>query len=232
MKVECGLVRDCTVADIGSGTGFLAKLFLENGNHVFGIEPNADMRAAGDRLLEHYDRFKSMPGTAEQTGLADHSVDFVTAGQAAHWFDREGTRKEFLRILKPGGWIVLIWNDRVTDATALLREYEQLIEDYGTDYAQVRHAGLSTIEEIGAFFTPSKVLTRTFTNRQTFDYAGFEGRLLSSSYTPQKGHPGHDPMLAELRRMFDRYQQDGRVTMEYETRMYYSQIPPPTRGGL
>ena len=165
-----------------------------------------------------------MAGTAETTGLPDHTVDFVTAGQAAHWFDRERAKSEFARILKPGGWTVLVWNDRATDSTHLLREYERLLETYGTDYAQVRYAGVSTLKEIEAFFAPEPVHTRTFVNQQIFDYSGLEGRLLSSSYTPQEGHPNFRPMLSELRRIFDLYQRDGVVAMEYETHMYFAQL--------
>lgn len=225
LKTECGLTSGSVIADVGSGTGFLSRLFLEHGNRVYGIEPNAEMREAGDRLLKQYAGFTSTSGTAEATGVPDRSVDFITAGQAAHWFDRERARNEFARILKPEGWTVLVWNDRATDSTHLLREYERLLEEYGTDYHQVRHAGVSTWKEIGSFFAPAHVHVRKFTNQQTFDYAGLEGRLLSSSYTPQEEHPNFRPMLTELRRIFDLYQQGGVVAMEYETRMYYAQLP-------
>jgi SAM-dependent methyltransferase len=225
LKSDCGLNSNSLIADIGSGTGFLSRLFLENGNQVFGIEPNAEMRAAGDDFLGAYAGFVSMSGTAEHTGLGDRSVDFVTAGQAAHWFDQERSRVEFKRILKWGGWTVLVWNDRATDATALLREYEQLLEAYGTDYLEVRHGGVCAAkQEIDDFFAPAKVRMRTFASRQTFDYEGLEGRLLSSSYTPERDHPNYHPMLKGLREIFARYQQNGRVTMDYETRMYYGQL--------
>lgn len=224
LRSQCGLNRSSRIADVGSGTGLLAKLFLENGNPVLGIEPNPEMRAAGEQFLKPYGNFTSLPGTAEETGVSDRSVDFVTAGQAAHWFDRKCARIEFARILQLGGWIVLVWNDRATHSTSLLQDYERLIESYGTDYAQVRHAGVSTAEEISAFFAPARLHTNTFTNQQVFDYSGLQGRLLSSSYTPEEGHPNYLPMLAELQRIFDRYQQDGRVTLEYETRLYYGQL--------
>ncbi len=224
LKAECGLSRESIIADVGSGTGFLSRLFLENGNRVFGIEPNPEMRAAGERLLARFRGFTSVDGTAEQTGLADRSVDLVTAGQAAHWFDRERANREFARILKPGGWVVLVWNDRDTESTPLGREYEQLLQRFGVDYDQVHRAGLETVKEIAAFFAPAQVCTRSFPNRQEFDYAGLEGRVLSASYMPQEGHPSYEAMLDELRRMFEAHQQDGRVYMEYETGMYYAQM--------
>ena len=108
LEQECGLTHDARIADIGSGTGLLAELFLEHGNRVFGIEPNLEMRAAGDKLLAKYPNFSSTDATAEATTLADSSVDFVTVGQAFHWFDRDRAGKEFERILKDGGWVVII----------------------------------------------------------------------------------------------------------------------------
>src|SRR5580704_13583825 len=118
LKQECGLSTSDVVADMASGTGIWTRILLENGNPVFGVEPNAEMRQAGERLLAAFPKFTSVTGSAEATTLADASMDFVTAAQAAHWFDRAGARREFVRILKPGGWLVLLWNERLTDATA------------------------------------------------------------------------------------------------------------------
>ena len=143
-----------------------------------------------------FPKFTSVAGTAEATTLADHSVDFVTAAQAAHWFDRERARREFVRILKPGGWLVLLWNERLTDSTAFLRDYEQLLLTYGTDYEDVRHE--RTTDAVNEFFDPAPFQERVFEMRQEFDYAGLEGRLLSSSYAPGPEHPKHAPMLREL----------------------------------
>ena len=224
LRAECGLTRESVIADVGSGTGFLSGLFLENGNRVFGIEPNPEMRAAGERLLANFPRFTSVGATAEQTGLPNQSMDFVTAGQAAHWFDRERASGEFRRILKPGGWAVLVWNDRDFDSTPFARDYEQLLRKFGIDYEQVHRAGFDTINEIANFFAPARMRTKAFPNHQGFDYAGLEGRLLSASYMPQQGHPSYEPMLNEIHRLFETHQEGGRLRMEYTTRMYYAQL--------
>jgi ubiquinone/menaquinone biosynthesis C-methylase UbiE len=121
LKAECGLSPNHLIGDIASGTGNWTRRLLENGNRVFGVEPNTEMRAAGERLLAGFPNFTSVAGTAEETTLADQSVDFVTAAQAAHWFDREKARREFVRVLKPQGWLALLWNERVTDSTKFLR---------------------------------------------------------------------------------------------------------------
>jgi SAM-dependent methyltransferase len=210
------------IADIGSGTGIFTRMLLENGNRVFGVEPNTDMRLAAEKLLASFPRFTSVAGAAEVTTLADHSVDFITVAQAAHWFDRDRARREFIRILKPGGWTVLLWNERRTDSTPFLCEYEQLLLTYGTDYQEVRHE--RTTAEISAFFAPSEFQQRVFHMSQEFDYAGLEGRLLSSSYTPQPNDAKYASMLRELRRIFEAHQAEGRVAVEYDTRVYYGQL--------
>ena len=222
LNAECGLAPSHTVADVASGTGIWTRVLLENGNPVFAVEPNADMREAGERLLAAFPKFASVAGTAEATTLADRSVDFVTAAQAAHWFDREKARREFVRILKPGGWLVLLWNERLTDSTAFLREYEQLLLKYGTDYQDIRHE--HTTAEVNEFFDPAPFQERIFEMRQEFGYTGVEGRLLSSSYAPGPGHPQYAAMLGELRRIFDRHAVAGQATFEYKTRLYFGQL--------
>jgi SAM-dependent methyltransferase len=222
LKSGCGLSPQQAVADIASGTGIWTRMLLENGNPVFGVEPNPEMRQAGERLLARFPNFTSVTGSAEATTLPDQSVDFVTAAQAAHWFDREGARREFVRILKPGGWLVLLWNERLTDSTAFLREYEQLLLTYGTDYEDVRHE--HTSDAVNEFFDPAPFQERVFEMQQEFDYAGLEGRLLSSSYAPGPEHPKHEPMLRELRRIFDRYTAAGRVSVDYKTRVYFGRL--------
>jgi ubiquinone/menaquinone biosynthesis C-methylase UbiE len=222
LRTDCGLTPAAVVADIACGTGIFTRILLENGNRVIGVEPNQAMREAAENLLSGYPRFTAVAGTAEETTLPDQSVDFATAAQAAHWFDLPRARREFARILQPRGWAVLIWNERSTDTTPFLRAYEDLLIAYGTDYQQIRHE--HTTDNIGSFFAPSPFEQRVFATQQDFDYAELEGRLLSSSYAPLADHPRHAPMLQELRRIFDAHQQNGRVGMEYRTRMYYGRL--------
>jgi SAM-dependent methyltransferase len=222
LKTDCGLQPNHGIADIASGTGIWTRMLLENGNPVFGIEPNTEMRAAAERLLAPFPRFTSIAGTAEASTLSQASVDFVTAAQAAHWFDRAGSRREFTRILKPGGWLVLLWNERVTDSTPFLRDYEQLLLQYGTDYAEVRHE--RTTDAVNEFFDPAPFQARVFDLRQEFDYTGIEGRLLSSSYAPGPEHSNHAPMLGDLRGIFDAHAVAGRAAFDYKTRVYFGRV--------
>lgn len=222
LREVCALRPNHIVADIASGTGIFTRLLLENGNSVFAVEPNSEMREAGTHDLEHYDRLVSVAGTAEETTLRSASVDFVTAAQAAHWFDLPRARAEFVRILKPDGWCVLIWNERGTDRTPFLRDYEELLLTYGTDYKEIRHERTTAV--IHEFFAPASYQESVFELQQQFDYRGLAGRLLSSSYAPNQGHSAYEPMMEELQRIYRAHAVNDKVAFEYKTRVYYGNL--------
>ncbi len=223
LAAECGLTPDALVADIGAGTGLLAELFLKHGNRVFGVEPNREMREAGERLLTDYPQYTSIDGTAEATTLDDQSVEIITAGQAFHWFDRTKARAEFARILRPSGWVALVWNERRVDSTPFLRAYEQLLRSYSSEYETLNHRQIDQAT-IAAFFAPGTFTLQSFTNTQIFDFEGVKGRLLSSSYTPEPGQPTYQPMLDELKAIFQQFQVDDTVAFEYDTNVYYGRL--------
>ncbi len=223
LRNECDLRSGHVIADIGSGTGFLSELFLKNGNRVYGIEPNEAMRATGEEYLASYDSFVSIDASAEATTLENGTIDFVTAGQAFHWFERDAARREFQRILKPGGWVVVMWNDRQRDS-AFANAYENLLVKYGTDYKRVRESypEIGTMQE---FFAGGAVSQRSVPNHQTLDWDGLAGRLRSSSYAPLEGQPNYAPMMAALEELFRANQESGQVRMEYSTHVYFGHLP-------
>ena len=220
---QCHLSPEHTIADIGSGTGFLSELFLKNGNPVFGVEPNQEMREAGEEYLAEYPRFTSINGSAEATTLPASCADFVTVGQAFHWFKPEPTRREFARILRPDGWVAIVWNDRTLSTTGFAVSYEELLVRFGTDYSRVRDS-YPQKEDIRAFFGHENFLTHELPNFQHFNLESLRGRLRSSSYVPTEGEPKFAPMMAALDTLFAAHQQDGRVLMEFSTWVHAGQL--------
>jgi len=224
LRNECGLRSGHVVADIGSGTGFLSELFLKNGNRVYGIEPNEAMRKAGEEYLASYDSFVSIDASAEATTLESGTIDFVTAGQAFHWFEPAAARREFQRILKPAGWIVVMWNDRQLDS-AFATAYEDLVVKYGIDYARV-HESYPEIHKMQEFCAGGTISQRDVPNAQILDWEGLAGRLRSSSYAPLPDQPNYAPMMESLEALFRANQQNGQIRMEYSTHIYFGRLRP------
>lgn len=219
---EMHLRDDSIVADIGAGTGISAKVFAANGNQVFAVEPNELMREAAREYLGDFLNVDLIDGTAENTTLLDNSVDFVVAAQAFHWFDETKTRPEFKRILKEDGCVVLMWNERQLDTTRFLRDYENLLIEFGTDYEQIRHDNI-TKESLRNFFQ-TDFSQAIFRNRQTLDFDGLRGRMLSSSYVPSKDDPRYAEMLKKLESLFATHAENGRIHILYDTKVFYGRI--------
>lgn len=259
LEEETGFGPDWIVADIGSGTGISTALFLDNGNTVYGVEPNQSMRESAEEQLHSHERFTSIDGTAEDTGLKTGSIDLVVASQAFHWFEPVATRKEFSRILRdratsalqtrpeqqdlgpewpkisaaqkpdtPGGFVALIWNDRQID-TPFEQAYESFLLAYAIDYTTVNHKNISA-EKIGAFFDPQPFRLRIAGNQQVFDWDGLKGRVLSSSYMPDEQNTRYEEMVGALKKVFDEYQVDGTVRVNYLTKLYVGKLESVTLG--
>jgi ubiquinone/menaquinone biosynthesis C-methylase UbiE len=224
LRDTCQLPADARVADIGAGTGISAKLFLDAGHPVVAVEPNDAMRQAADRWLAGFVDYRSVSGTGEATTLPDASVDLVIAAQAFHWFDPPAAKREFARILKPGGSIALIWNFRRVAGTPFLEDYEALLRRYSLDYAKVADSYPGD-DRMLPWFGADFVKKGTFDNVQRLDFDGLKGRLASSSYAPKPGHENYEPMLAALRELFDKDAQDGLVDFVYDTLVYVGRKP-------
>jgi SAM-dependent methyltransferase len=222
LQRDLKLQPSSVIADIGSGTGISSELFVAAGNKVFGIEPNSEMRQAAERYLSSYSDFQSIEGKAEETGLPDHSVDFIIAGQAFHWFDRQACRQEFLRILRPHGWVILLWNDRRQD-TSFSNAYENFLKTYAIDYEVVDHRRI-TEEVLKEFFGGNEFHFKMFDNEQVFDFEGLKGRVLSCSYMPMEGHANSQKMIDAMKVLFQRFQRNGTIHMGYSTLMYYGRF--------
>lgn len=213
---------ESVVADIGSGTGIFTQLLLEQGLEVFALEPNDAMRAAAEVLLAQHSRFTSIAAPAEATGLADDSIDLITAAQAFHWFNNAATRAEFQRILKPAGQLALIWNKRKV-SQPFQQSYDAILREFAPEYGAVNHMNLSD-QDIAQFFRSGEMQLSQFDNRQVLDFASLIGRLKSSSYCPAEDSPQYIPLVTELLALFDQHAHDGTVDFEYETQLYLGPV--------
>ncbi len=223
LRDEFGLRREHVIADVGAGTGIATGLLLERGCTVYAVEPNAAMRAEAESALRGNPRFRSVAASAEATTLPPRSVDWVVAAQAFHWFDPDGARREFSRILRPGGNVALLWNDRRED-TPLMSEYEDFVQRFGIDYEQIKHQGQAALARIDRLFRSAPPEVRSFVNIQRLDLDGLIGRAASSSYLPGRGHPRYNEMVAALGELFARHQHGGEIAFEYATRLHVGRV--------
>jgi ubiquinone/menaquinone biosynthesis C-methylase UbiE len=219
LGVQIGFTKDKIVADVGSGTGILSRIFLDNGNFVYGIEPNNEMRSFAERDLSQYPKFVSVNRAAENTGLLGSSIDLVTAGQALHWFDLEKARVEFARILKPSGNVMIVYNERKKE-DGMMDDYDKIID---------RNASKSETPDIDAayltkFFDTKDYKEFTVPNEQILDYDGLIGRATSASYLPSRSDPGFDSLEKDLRKLYDTYQENGKIVLRYDTILFLGQI--------
>lgn len=220
---EMGVASDARVADIGAGTGISSKMFLDAGHEVVAVEPNAPMRAAALEWLVPNPRFFTTDGSAENTKLFDASVDLVSVAQAFHWFDQQAVKREWRRILRPGGLVAIYWNSRKLTGTPFLEGYERILNDYGLDYTSVSER-YADDEHMRRWFGAGLRGIAYFPHSQRLDFASLSGRLLSSSYAPQAGHERHEPTLAALRELFDATARDGFVDFDYHTRIFAGEL--------
>ena len=222
LRTEIGFDQTSVIAEIGSGTGLLSKLFLTNGNPVMGVEPNDDMRIFAEKRLGKFPKFLSVKGRAERTSLETAKIDLVTVGQALHWFDCEAASKEFARILKLNGHVCIVYNDR-NNEDSFMKEYDQIVSKYARDRANVPtidHAYLSK------FFKNRKYSKFSMSNEQLLDLEGLLGRMTSASYMPSPSDEEQFTAMKEMvARLFRTHERMGKVRMLYDTTVFLGKIP-------
>lgn len=217
LVTDLQLSPEKVVADIGSGTGISSEIFIENGNRVFAVEPNASMREMAEQNLGDRECFISIDGSAEDTGLMDSAVDLIFSGTAFHWFDFERTKKEFKRILKPGGYAVISWISRDMSGP-LQQDTEAVFSHYTEDITSVEKQ--KDADKVEEFFSPNQVSHKDFPHSQTFNWEEFLGRVRSSSYYPSADDEKYNSMTAKMKAVFEKYEQDGTVEFRYKTEVY------------
>jgi SAM-dependent methyltransferase len=221
IRATAGLGPGAALADLGSGTGIFTRLLLDAGWEVHAVEPNAPMRHAAEEDLGANPRFHSIDARAEATGLPGGSVEAITSAQAFHWFEREAAHSEFRRILQPGGWVFLIWNER-RDGGAFDRAYHEILASLGQAFAGVRDRARD--KQLESFFKAGTYREAHFPNSTSSNWETLLGRFLSSSYVPTGDDPRHPELVAWLERIFREHQHAGQVVLEQDACVYFGQV--------
>ena len=224
LRHRIGYSKDFVVADIGSGTGISSRYFLDRGNLVYGIEPNQDMRRVAHEWLGGYSRFHNVAARAESTTLDSHSVDLVVAAHSFHWFDQERARTEFERILRPGKFVILLWNERISEGTPFLAAYERLIYDHAADYRGASKYPELAQDSLQRFFGPELRGTEEFANRQPVDLEGLVGRTLGMLPGIHAERSRHAALLTALKELFEEHAEQDSVAFEYATRLVWGRL--------
>lgn len=217
-----GFRTDSVIADIGSGTGIFSKQIADRGSMVFCVEPNRDMRTVAQKKLSSYRNVYFTDGDCENTKLLGHSIDFITAAQSFHWFHVEKFRWESLRILKPKGKAVLVWNRR-DDACAVNQKTAEVFRKYCPDFHGFG-GGLKKDETGIEQYFGGKFHSREFRNDLFYDRDAFIGRNLSGSYAIGQNDGAYKYFLAELNAIFEKFSSEGRLSVPHTTAVYWGYI--------
>ncbi|MFX1512861.1 MAG: class I SAM-dependent methyltransferase [Promethearchaeota archaeon] len=209
------------IADIGSGTGILSELFLKNHNTVIGVEPNKEMREVAERVLKKYPHFVSVNGTAEATSIRE-TVDAITAGMSFNYFDLDKAREEFLRILKPNGYVIIIWTPGKSSSTPLGISIQQLLDEYRVEKNSIIEGDWDV--ELAKFYGPNRFDKRMIKKEQYVSHEVFQGRFVSISGMPNPGDSKYSEMAKKIDHLFSRYQVDGYIRSEIITEVYYGRL--------
>jgi SAM-dependent methyltransferase len=211
---ELGVNIQSTIADIGAGTGILTHMLGSLECNVLAIEPNEQMLEECRKYCNELNNIQFIAAPAEKTSLKENSVDIITIAQAFHWFDKELCKKEFQRILKENGYVVILWNEMQNDSQ-FAKEYTTVLNKYKVK-TTAAISNFDPDEEKLNFF--GQDYTKVYyENWQTATEEGFVGGALSLSYTPSKLDNTYEEFVAELHQLFSKYQQNDKVTFHYKT---------------
>ena len=206
-----GFDASSVIADIGSGTGKFCRPLLERGSTVYAVEPNGDMLAAARNVLSGKANYHAVEASAEETTLPEHSVDHITCAAAFHWLDAKAFHRECLRILKPGGLVVMAWNVRDKDAQ-LNRAHAEVFRRFCPKFESLSH-GFDACQENLTWFYGGQFDRIAYADDAVQDKKKFLSRSLSSSYALKPDDADYEAFVAALEELFDAWQQEGVVTV-------------------
>ena len=224
LRQKLGYASDFIIADVGSGTGIASRFFLDRGNFVYAVEPNPDMRRVAHEWLGGYSKYRSVDACAEATTLPDDSVDLVVAAHSFHWFDQKQARAEFARILRPGRFVILLWNERITEGTPFLTDYERLLFEYSDAYQGASRYPKLAQESLEEFFGAELRGNAEFPNRQPVDLEGLVGRTLALLPSAPSDTPEHANLLRALASLYEQHADRDGVAFEYATQLTWGRL--------
>ena len=228
IEAVCTIVQlkpEASVADIGSGTGILTRHFVERARRVYAVEPNAAMRRWAIQALTGYPSFVAIEGRAEAIPLPNHDVELITVGQAIHWFLAPAARSEFVRILKPDGWLAVFGNHS-TDPAYNQWMGELRSERYGWDTSD---ANKSPGQQASTYFDTEDFLKLEFPGLVRLSWESFFGALCSHSHAPEESQPLFLDFQAKALEIFDRLSRSGMLTVAYATEVSLGKLMPANR---
>jgi len=211
-----------TAADIGAGTGMLSREFLARGIPVYCVEPNADMLARARSAYGEDPNFFPVDASAEQTGLADSSIQLITAASAFHWFDMQAFRRECMRILAPGGKVCILNNARDYHDDFTQKQHE-ICQRCCPKFTSLRHGQDKSERIMDAFFGTAPT-REEFSFPLTYSKENFLQRCLSSSYAPLPGDETYDLYIRLLTELTDKAADGDSLTVANSTIVYWGQM--------
>jgi SAM-dependent methyltransferase len=222
-----GIGLTSCAADVGSGTGILTRHLVDRVRSVYAVEPDVSMRWWAEQALANAPTFNSVAGSAQTTTLPDRSVDLIVVGQALHWFDPLPSRQEFLRILIPGGWLAVLWNQG-TDA-ALAQALSALCtpeNGWDTSIPNQRRE----VKPFDFYFGHAAYLQREFAAVKRETWEEFFGALCSDSHAPAETQPSFERLRNAAWQVFRAHSEDGFITVRYRTHLVLGVIRRQTHG--
>ena len=226
---HCQLKPGALLVDIGCGTGIASRAFSRRGLQVIGVEPNEDMRKQAQLANSGQDLQSPIyqAGSAEHAGLESQLAEAIVCAQAFHWFDAEKALAEFARILKPGGWIILIWN-LLNELHPATKRYCGLIRKYGDVKDRATMSIEAGMEKTGSKLFESQLFIKkekfVFANEQALDEEGLINRAFSVSYAPKEAD-AKEMLIDGLKQLFEDEQEKGTIFLKYNLELYVACRP-------
>ena len=218
---QIGLNSKSVVADIGAGTGIFTRQLADYVGSVYAVEPNIPMFEALEVLSKSNLNIVFINAPAESTTLPDNSVDCICVAQAFHWFDKDKTKREFKRILRKSGKVILIWNWPVINNIVI--EYDKLLTKYCPEFKGYNDDSKSFDKDYSGFFS-NGYSHYEFENYQKLVKESFIGECLSSSYAPNSKDKYYHQLITDLNTFFEKYSKNEELLFPLKSHCFIGSV--------